>query len=320
MIWMAKYSRKSQIIRGFVFLVLLFFAFANYHQAKEKQSGLSTPNDQFKAYWYQGKAELTRYALEQARYGEIHKGDAVLIFVTEDFLNYEQVKKEFDESKNYSSVLKLNFTRKFYTGLYPYSTMVSVFTPVDLEEYPKTLKVTSSNQEWCGHTFTQFNLRGRKYKVQLRSYFQDEADQDFTLKPVFLEDEIWTRIRISPESLPVGDIEIIPGLTFSRLRHVKNEVQKATTNLVDLMDESLSRGELQAYSVDYKDLERQLTIKFEKAFPHRIVAWEETTSSGFGRKAKSLTTLAVRTHSVQNDYWTKHSLVDSTYRKQLGLE
>ena len=36
----------------------------------------------FGDYWYQGKAELSRYDLKQVRYGEIHQGDAVLIFVT----------------------------------------------------------------------------------------------------------------------------------------------------------------------------------------------------------------------------------------------
>ena len=42
-------------------------------------------DNQFKEYWYQGKAEITSYDLEQARYGELHKGHAVLVFVTEEF-------------------------------------------------------------------------------------------------------------------------------------------------------------------------------------------------------------------------------------------
>ena len=43
-------------------------------------------SEKFGDYWYQGKAELNRFELSQVRYGEIRKGDAVLIFVTEDFL------------------------------------------------------------------------------------------------------------------------------------------------------------------------------------------------------------------------------------------
>ncbi|MDP7238046.1 MAG: hypothetical protein QGI34_15090, partial [Candidatus Latescibacteria bacterium] len=43
------------------------------------------PPASFGDYWYQGKAEITSYTLKQARYGEIHDGHVVLIFVTEDF-------------------------------------------------------------------------------------------------------------------------------------------------------------------------------------------------------------------------------------------
>ena len=46
----------------------------------------------FKNYWYQGKAEVASYKLEQARYGEMRDGHAVLVFVTEDFSKSKQVK------------------------------------------------------------------------------------------------------------------------------------------------------------------------------------------------------------------------------------
>jgi hypothetical protein len=38
----------------------------------------------FRDYWYNHGAELSHFTLEQIRYGEIHEGDAVLVFVTED--------------------------------------------------------------------------------------------------------------------------------------------------------------------------------------------------------------------------------------------
>ena len=55
------------------------------------------------------------------------KGKAVLIYVTEDFLNKEQVKAN-RKSKVSQTVLKLNRTKKFNTGIYPYSIMTSLFT------------------------------------------------------------------------------------------------------------------------------------------------------------------------------------------------
>ena len=78
---------------------------------------------EFGSYWFQGKAELTSYDLEQARYGELHKGEAVLIFVTEDFSRRKQVKLD-DPAKapadDKQPVLKLNFEKKFLSGIYPY--------------------------------------------------------------------------------------------------------------------------------------------------------------------------------------------------------
>ncbi|MCI0416289.1 septum formation inhibitor Maf, partial [bacterium] len=217
-------------------------------------------DDSLRKYWYQGKAELTRYGLKQARYGEIHQGEAVLIFVTEPFLSDKQVKYEHGDKSKAQSVLKLNFTRKFYTGIYPYSLMTSTFTPVDYEKQ-RTLKVTSSSQEWCGHTFMQMNWRNGGYDVHVRSYFQDETDQNFKIPQAWLEDEFWTHIRLAPETLPVGDVEIVPGLQFVRLWHKDAKPVKASAKITE-------NGKLQVYSVDYPSINRQLIIRFQKQFPY----------------------------------------------------
>jgi len=137
----------------------------------------------FNDYWYAGEAEITSYELVQARYGEKRNGQAVLIFVTEDFLPDLQVKDESSSGEGIS-VLKLNYTKKFYTGIYPYSMMSSVFTPVKNEDYPSTLKVSTSSQEWCGHTYLQVNHENEAYRVTGHSYFESEADQETIIVPV----------------------------------------------------------------------------------------------------------------------------------------
>lgn len=287
----------------------------------EDGSAGNAPNssEDFKKYWYAGKAELTHYHLEQARYGEIYSGDAVLIFVTEDFLADKQVKYDHGpRPDNLRSVMKLNFTRRFFTGIYPYSMITSVFTPVDIENAP-TLKVSSSTQEWCGQTYMQLNLRDNKYKGLLHSYFQSEADRDFELDKVLLEDEIWTKIRLEPDALPLGEIKLIPGLQFLRLRHVKAQAETATATMTTLSGTSLSDEPLKIYRIEYRDIPRVLEIKFESTYPYAIVAWQEETRSGFGPNEKRLTTRAVKTNTLWLDYWTKHSVADSTYRKQLGM-
>ena len=101
--------------------------------AGESAEPLPAHGEAFKEHWYRGLAELARYELKQARYGETHEGDAVLIFVTEDFLPEEQVKYEGSgRGTEVEKILKLNATRNFATGIYPYSVMTSVFTPVEI--------------------------------------------------------------------------------------------------------------------------------------------------------------------------------------------
>ena len=49
--------------------------------------------DAFGSYWYQGKAEINTYALEQFRYGEKREAEAVIIFVTKDISREKQEKQ-----------------------------------------------------------------------------------------------------------------------------------------------------------------------------------------------------------------------------------
>ena len=86
-------------------------------------------SEDFKAYWFDGKAELTSFSLSQERYGELRQGHAVHIFVTEDFLAEQQVKADRPLDDNIP-VLKFNGVKKFVTGIYPYSIMTSSFSPV----------------------------------------------------------------------------------------------------------------------------------------------------------------------------------------------
>ncbi|HLN92896.1 MAG TPA: hypothetical protein VK389_03475 [Thermoanaerobaculia bacterium] len=264
----------------------------------------------FGRYWYQGKAELTRYKLDQARYGEMHSGEAVLIFVTEPFLAEKQVKLEHGDPAKGLTVLKLNFVRKFFTGIYPYSIMTSTFTPVDFAR-TRTLKVASESQEWCGLTFTQLNLRNGRYAGQLRSYFEDEGDRAFDFAPAWLEDELWTRIRLAPETLPVGDVTVVPGLQYARLWHKEVRPERARATLG-------AEGDRNVYTLDYAAIPRKLVIRFEKAFPYKIVSWEETQPGAFDG-SPLLTTKAVATGSLQLDYWRRHGNADAHYRKELGL-
>lgn len=264
----------------------------------------------FDSYWYQGRAELTRYALRQARYGDQHDGEAVLVFVTEDFLPGLQVKQEHGDSPAAISVLKLNAYRRFYTGIYPYTLMTSSFTPALAPRGP-TLKLSSTIQEWCGSVYTQINRRDDGLHAVLHSYFQDDADQKTTLPIARLEDGIWAQIRIDPSAIPVGKQELIPALDYIRMRHkalraYPAEVTRKSDVETDLVDHPVA-----AVEVKYPALGRDLIIYYEPKFPYVIQAWEENVGPQ--------RTTAVRSRAIVDDYWHHNGAGDSWYRDALGL-
>ena len=296
-------------------------ALCSLHEGtRQAEAGVALSAD-FGGYWFTGEAELSRYRLEQARYGATHEGHAVLIYVTEDFLPGPQVKSESGRPREKTGaipILKLNFTKKFNTGIYPYSIMTSVFTPLD--PGTPTLKTSTSVQEWCGHTYLQCNRRDRQHavareltlppgngdfhEVRAHSYFENEADQHLALDGALLEEGIWTQIRLDPEKLPVGVFQIIPGGEHSRLRHRVPQVLEARGSL------SAPEKGTRRYVLEYPA--RRLVITFGAQAPHRIEEWEERVE---GRG----TTRATRTHTMRLDYWSRHAPGDVGLRQQLGL-
>ena len=259
---------------------------------------------QFKDHWYDGKAELSTYQLSQQRYGEIRTGHATLIYVTEQFISDKQVKAD-TESENNIDVLKLNSTKKFTTGIYPYSIMNSLFTPIDINDH--ALKVTFSCQEWCGHTYIQLNHR-ENFDLEIHSYFEKLADQSSQLAPAFLENDLWNLIRIAPDSLPVGQFQMIPALESAGLYHIPLKAYNATAKIQD-KDSSIE------YQLLYPDLGREIKLTFAKAFPHIIESWEE----GVTRMGEKRVSKAVRLSTKRLDYWNKNTNADTHYRDSLLL-
>ncbi|MCB0654733.1 MAG: hypothetical protein KDC57_01290 [Saprospiraceae bacterium] len=277
----------------------------------------SSPGKAFKSYWYNGEAEITSFDLQQARYGHTYPGQAVMIFVTEDFSKAKQVKLDHpDEAGNDRiNVLKLNLTKKFNTGIYPYSMMLSSYLPVEKSGNPHALKVTGTTQEWCGQTFTQLNRKEDGYRMQSNSYFETEGDQQTTIPGNYwLEDELWQQIRIDPDELPVGTVDMVPGILFARLRHERVEPHRAEARFVQ--EEATN---VKVYHLRYVDITRELVIYFKADFPYRILRWKEITENGFGKDKSVSTTEAIRKETIRLDYWDHHFPEDSIYRQRLKL-
>lgn len=291
-----------------IFTFVCFALSCQQRQAEQEAEVNTTPeafsnldlSEEFKSHWFDGKAEVASYDLKQMRYGESREGSAVLIFVKEPFLPVAQVKAN-QASGETVDVLKLNYTKKFNTGIYPYSIMQSVFSPLTTQ--PHALKVTASTQEWCGQTYIQLNSR-KRFEIKVHSYFEGEADQNLELKKHLLENEIWTKLRIEPQAISKGNVKIIPDFSYFRLKHKKVKAYEA------MVDQNIM-GDTLLTTVSYQNLERTLKIYQKSRFPFRILKWQEIEQD---------TTEATLSKILRIDYWTKNANQFKYLRDSLNLK
>ncbi|NNC95195.1 MAG: septum formation inhibitor Maf [Chitinophagales bacterium] len=309
---MKKFNWISAVsITAILAISTIFISFKN-GQLSTDLSATYHPEKEFNDYWYQNSAEITRFDLKQARYGEIRDGEAVMIFVSEHLSPQEHI-KAYNRNGKDIPVLKLNFMRNFKTGLYPYSVMSSIFTPVDIKSNPHSLRNTFSMQEWCGHVFSMIDLGQHGLSAKLHSYFPNEGDKSVELDKAFQEDEIWNTIRIDHLVLPIGEISIIPSMQHLRFAHLP--IEQYTANASKTLE-----GNSLKYTVDYKQLNRKFSVWFKSEHPFSIIKWEEEVRSGFGSAAKILKTEAVAKSTKMLPYWTKNANSDSYLREEMGFE
>lgn len=259
-------------------------------------------------YWYHFGAEISRYTLTQGRYGDQHQGEAVLIFVTEPFNLEKGVKSDTPAGPGIVPAIKMNATRDFNTGVYPYTTMLSTFVPMDV---PDAAKATASVQEWCGMAYTQINRRHDSMLVRQYSYFESEGDTTTKLAAAALEDALFTRIRLGGGALPAADAQWVPSILHSRFSHLPLAVHGATCQITDL-DDSLRELHLR-----YHDLDRELRVRYRSAFPYLIEGWTERYREGKGKPP--VETIATRTHTRMLPYWEHNRPQDRPWRNNMGL-
>ena len=297
---------KSFLQLPYIFCLILCTAVFFSCQSSGREG---VEEEQFAKYWYQGKAEINVFDLQQSRYGEVREGQGVMIFVTEDFSKKKQVKLDQPQEtpNDAQKVMKLNMTREFVTGVYPYHTMLSVFTPV--YEEVSSPKITSSVTEWCGQSFTQLNFKNGNYTYQLFSYFESEGDQSGKIAGL-PEEEIFNLIRLNPDLIPMGNTKLIPSLIFQRFAHIPMESHLATISKNDL---GSNQTEL---LLMYEEIGRKVAIRYQNFFPYEILGFKETWTKANGQ---SEVTTATRSSMQMMDYWNKNEKVFEPLRKDLGL-
>ena len=264
----------------------------------------------FNKHWYSGKAEVAVYDLQQSRYGILRPGTATLIFVVEPFSKGKHVKLDNPsaEGKDKAMVLKLNTSKKYNTGIYPYSVMTSAFSDVESGQLYKT---TTSIQEWCGHVFSQANVDKKgNYDYQSFSYFESSGDQEMTFEGASLAEELILKIRLNKLDQDTKKMMIVPPQEALRNHHLPAKKVAAELNWSE-------GAKTRTLTVTY-DLPNKLetTITYEKDFPYEIQNWTESFDQGGKRNTTSATLKTIQ----MIPYWSMNSPEFAGKRKEIGLE
>lgn len=316
--------KRSVINLSFVFLLLMNCSNDSSYQNNTTEEVINAETVAFEEniysmpennYWNQGLAEMSSYKLIQGRYGEEREGEAVLIYVTEPFSKSKQVKLDYSSpgSNDQIDILKLNMSRKFNTGIYPYSLMSSIFTPINEFKTKETIKLTTSIQEWCGHVYAQLNKTANAYDFQSFSYFESEGDERKNLGDVKLEQELWNQIRINPNSIEEGKTRLVPSMEYLRFKHIETREYEAEIS-------QSKKGAITSLQINYLDIKRMLTINYSNDFPHAIESWEEIYESGYGANKKVIQSSGELIHRKMIDYWNYNKNSDAPVRKEFGLD
>lgn len=278
--------------------------------------------DAFWAHWGDGRGELSAYDLVTPRYGELRRGTAVAIFVTETFSNDDRVKADPGRhpKKDEFPVLKLNLVEDFATGIYDYHLLTSAFVtlaPVNSRGAGAPTKISFSAQEWCGHTYAQLLYDHRYARYTGHSYFDGEADSTAAfLQPADTQSEdallMWARGLAAPVVAPGDSAErpLTGSLRVARLRHqpvVTAPARFRRASEPALVTVPAGTFEADVASVTLED-GRAWTFWVERAAPHRIVRW----SCSDGEHAELL-------GSDRLAYWELNHPGDEAALAKLGL-
>jgi len=160
------------------------------------------------------------------------------------------------------------------------------------------------------------NLQGDQYNMQLNSYFQSEGDKKTSMSAEMLEDELFTRLRINPKSIPTGKVKLIPSSIASRLLHMPVQPEDAEISFSTAGDEF--EGKVNQLNVQFLRSGRKLVVYHQADFPFQIMGWDESQP---GRRpgVEPMTSKARLKKSIRLDYWSRNRNGDRAFRDDLGL-
>ena len=264
--------------------------------------------------WSDGQAEVSGFQLQQPRYGQMRDGQAVLIYVTEPFSKKRRVKVDRYDPTNpdHFIALKLNFVRRFQTGVYDYAVMTSLFA--DPRQSMRPVKQTFSSQEWCGQVYEELLFDPKKVQVDTRSYFEGESQRTtLAVTDAVTIDALWMTARGLTAGGPTGAktaTEMIGSSVIRRLQHRPPRVFSAQARWLETpTNVETKAGTFRVKTLVFQRQDRvQCRLEVELATPYRIIGWR----CADGERASL-------TGSKRIAYWTRARLGDERLLIDLGL-
>ncbi|MFB6263847.1 MAG: hypothetical protein ABEL76_09530 [Bradymonadaceae bacterium] len=263
-------------------------------------------------HWGDGRAELSSYTGKVSRYGELREARAVLVYVTEPHDRRRWIKDDDVADEHRVEVLKLNRSIKFQTGVYPYSVLISTFSPVadwGREHRFQPTKISMTAQEWCGQVFHALWPGPARMLNALHSYFASEGDRrrvEEIPKGALFEDALFVQLRELDGDFAGGsdwEGKLVPGLWQRRKRHGSTDPVSASIRREEVKWQGTP---VTRFHVSADD--RSLIIDVERAEPHRILHWKRSDGTEFHhRKTERL------------PYWKLNRPGDESKRRSFGL-
>jgi len=124
-------------------------------------------------------------------------------------------------------------------------------------------------------------------------------------------------MRLEPQMLPLGKIEMVPSLEYLRLKHKEVKAYQCEAFLFLQVNDDKSGEEFYSYQLSYPELDRKLIVNCESRFPFKVLGWKEIWNASSDNPQ---ITEARLKKTLKKPYWELNSGKEKALRDSLGLD